>query len=109
MKTKILLCGACGKMCGNVLSLLSADETATAVCGVDLYPKEIGIPVYKTFAEIKETADVIIAKGQANVETLLDTGHGYNVYYAFLVKCKRFIDRFGREKLTPMLVRDREN
>ena len=53
-------------------------------------------------------ADVIIAKGQANVETLLDTGHGYNVYYAFLVKCKRFMDRFGREKLTPMLVRDRD-
>ena len=54
------------------------------------------------------TADVILAKGQANVETLLDTGHGYNVYYAFLVKCKRFIDRFGKEKLTPMLVRDRD-
>ena len=53
-----------------------------------------------------KTADVIIAKGQANVETLLDTGHGYNIYYAFLVKCKRFIDRFGKEKLTPMLVHD---
>ena len=53
-------------------------------------------------------ADVLIAKGQANVETLLDTGHGYNIYYAFLVKCKRFIDRFGREKLTPMLVRERD-
>ena len=54
-----------------------------------------------------KTADVIIAKGQANVETLLDTDHGYNIYYAFLVKCKRFIDRFGKEKLTPMLVRDK--
>ena len=53
-------------------------------------------------------ADVIIAKGQANVETLLDTDHGYNVYYAFLVKCKRFIDRFGKEKLTPMLVHDKD-
>ena len=42
------------------------------------------------------------------METLLDTGHGYNIYYAFLVKCRRFIDRFGKEKLTPMLVRDRE-
>lgn len=52
-------------------------------------------------------ADVVIAKGQANVETLLDTGHGYNIYYAFLVKCVRFIDRFGKEKLTPMLVRDK--
>ena len=62
-------------------------------------------------SELKEalaTADVIIAKGQANVETLLDTGHGYNIYYAFLVKCKRFIDRFGKPKLTPMLVRDRD-
>ena len=53
-------------------------------------------------------ADVILSKGQANVETLLDTGHGYNIYYAFLIKCKRFIDRFGREKLTPMLVRERD-
>lgn len=51
-------------------------------------------------------ADVVISKGQANVETLLDTGHGCNIYFAFLIKCKRFIDRFGKEKLTPMLVHD---
>ena len=59
--------------------------------------------------ELKEAigkADVVISKGQANVETLLDSGHGYNIYYAFLVKCQRFIDRFGKEKLTPMLVHD---
>lgn len=58
--TKILLCGACGKMGGNVLSLLQDDETAVAVCGVDLYPKEIGIPVYPNFSSVQETADVII-------------------------------------------------
>ena len=60
MKTRIILCGACGKMGGNVLSLLQDDPQATAVCGVDLFPKEIGIPVYKSFAEIQEEADVII-------------------------------------------------
>ena len=60
MKTRIILCGACGKMGGNVLSLLSQDENAVAVCGVDLFPKEIGIPVYKSFGEIKEQADIII-------------------------------------------------
>lgn len=60
MKTRIILCGACGKMGGNVLSLLADDPEAEAVCGVDLYPKEIGIPVYKSFADIKEEADVII-------------------------------------------------
>ncbi len=59
-KTRIILCGACGKMGSNVLSLLQNDENAVAVCGVDLYPREIGLPVYKSFTEIKEEADVII-------------------------------------------------
>ena len=60
MSVRIIVCGACGKMGGNVLSLLENDPEAVAVCGVDLYPREIGIPVYKSFAEIKEEADVII-------------------------------------------------
>ena len=57
---RILLCGACGKMGGNVLSLLEGDKEAVAVCGVDLYPKEIGIPVYQSFQDVKEDVDVII-------------------------------------------------
>ena len=52
-----------------------------------------------------DRADVIISKGQANVETLL--GCGYNIYYAFLIKCQRFIDLFDKPKFTPMLVRER--
>ena len=59
-QTRILLCGACGKMGGNVLSLLAEQADAVAVCGVDLYPREIGIPVYKSFSEIQEEVDVII-------------------------------------------------
>ena len=51
-------------------------------------------------------ADVILAKGMANAETML--GCGYNVYYAFLVKCQRFITRFGKPMFTPMLVKERE-
>lgn len=53
-----------------------------------------------------ETADVIIAKGQANAETLLDSG--YNIYYAFLIKCVRFEQRFRKPKMTPMLVREKD-
>ena len=60
MKTRIILCGACGKMGGNVLSLLQGDTEAEVVCGVDLFPREIGVPVYKSFAEIREEADVIV-------------------------------------------------
>ena len=52
-----------------------------------------------------EAADVVIAKGMANTETMY--GCGYNVYYAFLVKCQRFIDRFGKPMFTPMLVKER--
>ena len=52
-------------------------------------------------------ADIIIAKGQGNAETLL--GCGYNIYYAFLVKCPRFIDRFQKPKLTPMLISERKS
>lgn len=52
-----------------------------------------------------DAADVIISKGQGNVETLY--GCGYNIYYAFLVKCERFVNLFHREKLTPMLLKER--
>lgn len=54
-----------------------------------------------------ETADVVIAKGQGNIETML--GCGYNVYYAFLVKCQRFVEEFQKPLLTPMLLKERKN
>ena len=52
-----------------------------------------------------EEADVIIAKGQGNTETLY--GCGINIYYAFLVKCSRFVQVFQKPMLTPMLVKER--
>ena len=52
-----------------------------------------------------DTADVIFAKGMANCETMY--GCGYNVYYAFLVKCQRFVNIFQKPMLTPMLVKER--
>ena len=53
-----------------------------------------------------ESADVILAKGMGNNETLY--GCGYNVYYAFLVKCQLFVQRFGKPLMTPMLVAERK-
>ena len=52
-------------------------------------------------------ADVVLAKGMGNAETML--GCGYNVYYAFLIKCPRFVERFHKPMLTPMLLRERAN
>lgn len=55
--------------------------------------------------EALDTADVILAKGMANCETML--GCGYNVYYAFLVKCERFVRHFEKPMFTPLLVKER--
>lgn len=52
-----------------------------------------------------DEADVILSKGQGNVETLY--GCGYNIYYAFLIKCNRFGQMFGKALLTPMFLRER--
>ncbi len=55
--------------------------------------------------EAFESADVIIAKGMGNTETLWNCG--YNVYYAFLVKCEMFMRTFEKPMFTPLLVKDR--
>lgn len=54
--------------------------------------------------EAMDSADVIISKGMANTETLY--GSGYPIYYAFLVKCVRFVEEFGKPLMTPMLVKE---
>lgn len=53
-----------------------------------------------------DEADVIIAKGQGNFETL--RGCGRNVYYAFLCKCDMFARVFGVERFTGMLINDKD-
>ena len=50
-------------------------------------------------------ANIILAKGQGNAETMM--GCGLNVYYAFLIKCPRFMRRFQTEKLSPMIAKER--
>lgn len=54
---------------------------------------------------IVDSADVIIAKGQANFETLRYCKK--NIYYLFLCKCKTFADRFNVEQGTGMMINDR--
>ena len=51
-----------------------------------------------------QNADVILAKGMGNTESLYNCG--LPVYYAFLVKCARFEQVFKRPHLTPMFVLD---
>ena len=50
-------------------------------------------------------ADVVVAKGQGNFETL--TGTGLNVYYLFLAKCPHYTKWFGMGHMTGQLVHER--
>lgn len=50
------------------------------------------------------SADVILAKGMGNTESLF--GCGQNVYYAFLVKCQHFADFFNAPLMKPLFIKD---
>ncbi|MBQ6959893.1 MAG: DUF89 family protein [Clostridia bacterium] len=53
-----------------------------------------------------DQADVILAKGQGNYESL--SGQGRHVFFAFLCKCDLFIRRFNVPPLTGMMVEERK-
>ncbi len=71
-------------------------------CHAGTILSELG-PAAKTAID---EADVILSKGMGNVETLY--GCGYNIYFAFLVKCQHFINLFQKSFMTPMLVSERK-
>jgi len=58
----------------------------------------------KALKEI-DSADVIIAKGQGNFETMRYCGR--NVYYLFMCKCAMFAERFGVPRFSGMLLNDK--
>ena len=51
-------------------------------------------------------ADVLIAKGQANYESM--SGCGLNVFYIFMCKCALFMDRFRVPQYSGILTRERD-
>ncbi len=52
-----------------------------------------------------EEADMILAKGQGNFESLF--GCGLNIYYLFLCKCDWFMGRFQVERYHGMFVNEK--
>ena len=70
--------------------------------------KVAGTPLDRISDEAKElllNADVMIAKGQGNFESL--SGCGLNIYYMFLCKCTWFEMRFQLKQFSPVLINDR--
>ncbi len=55
--------------------------------------------------ELLSGADLILAKGQGNFETM--QGCGLNIFYVFLCKCQLFCDIFNVPQLTGMLLNEK--
>lgn len=87
-------------------------EDAAAV-GISFPVMDSGSPIAGTHLEVLpddrleafREADVILAKGMGNIESM--HGCGLNVYYAFLIKCERFVALFGKPMMTPMFMAER--
>lgn len=56
--------------------------------------------------KLLESSDVIIAKGQGNMECLC--GCGLNIYYMLLCKCSHFAKLFSVERYTGMFINEAE-
>ena len=53
-----------------------------------------------------QTADVVVSKGQANLETFF--GNGINTYYLLLCKCQRFVETFGQDMYTGLFIHEKK-
>ena len=94
--------------------LNDATPEDAAYAGIDRLARIVsnGAPVpgtvYKMLPEearrVLDTADVILAKGQGNYESL--SHQGRHIFYVFLCKCDLFTGRFRVPPLTGMLVEE---
>ncbi|MDN5345938.1 hypothetical protein X928_03675 [Petrotoga miotherma DSM 10691] len=78
-------------------------KCATKKDADQIFLKEVSIPfesgskylgtdlsfVSRSFKNIYDEADIVIAKGQSNFESLVDENTKKSIYYSFVVKCKK--------------------
>ncbi len=82
----------------RLVDIASVSDNGTAIAGTCL--DRISPKARQKIDE----ADLILAKGQGNFETLRFCK--MNVYYAFMCKCKMFADKFGVPQYTGMFIND---
>ena len=78
--TKIIFCGCYGRMGGAVRQIIKDNPDMEIAAGVDIAEGTAEFPVYKSIAEVKENADVIIDFSSPKaLASLLDFATGKNV------------------------------
>ncbi len=78
------------------IARILTNGTSVAGTVLELLPEHVKVAF--------DEADVILAKGQGNYESL--SGQGRHIFYAFLCKCDLFTRRFQVPLLTGMLVEE---
>lgn len=71
--------------------------------GADLPGTDL-LEVSEEFKEVFDRADVVIAKGQGNYESL--SGCGRNIYYLFLCKCDMMIQKLSAGRFSNMFINE---
>lgn len=83
----------------NLSDVAEVIDNGSDIAGTDL------TQISKQAKEIIDAADLIIAKGQGNFETLQQCGE--NIYYIFMCKCDLFATRFQVPRYSGMLINDK--
>lgn len=97
---------------GEVLNDATAEDAACAgipdIARVISNGNTVAGTVYEMLSDearaALDSADIILAKGQGNYESLCTQGR--HIFYSFLCKCDLFTERFGVPKLTGMLIEE---
>ena len=108
LKAGLIGCGFMGQMHANCYKNIEG-VTLAAVADIRKEKAEdiaqgTEAAIYGDGMDLIENADVLIAKGQGNFETLRFCEK--NIYYIFMCKCLMFAERFGVERFSGMLVND---
>ncbi len=80
------------------------DSVATVVSNGDAVAGTVYEMLPPEAREILDSADVILAKGQGNYESL--SHQGRHIFYSFLCKCDLFIARFNVPQFTGMFIEE---
>jgi len=84
----------------DLVKMVNVIENGTDIPGTQLNK------INRKSREIIDNADLIIAKGQGNFETLF--GCDKNIYYIFLCKCDLFVNRFNMEKFNGIFANEKD-
>ena len=99
-----------GEPTGNDATLADAAQVGLDTVADRVIGNGTGIPgnpmgrISPEAGAVARSADVLIAKGQANYESM--SGCGLNVFYIFMCKCALFMDRFRVPQYSGILTRE---